>query len=308
MDITIRNLFGWSVANLLILSGFVRRRIKKTLNNQCIVVLYFHKPSAKEFESCIRWLKKNKFNFLSASDLDKISQKEIPFPRGSVILTVDDGWKSNEANVVEIANKHKVPVTIFISTEPVEEGAYWWSYLLKARQQGLIYSPVKSLKKLANDDRLSKVNEIKELISLQREAMSVEQVKNTSVSPYVTIGGHTHTHPILINCDDQHVYHELKISRQKLESWIGKEVPYFAYPNGDYGQREIEILRKLNYRWAFTDQPSYLTPDFLNNNLVLPRFGFLEGASFAENICRIVGVWKPIMQKFNPLLFLKRFR
>lgn len=308
MDITIRNLFGWSVANLLILTGFVRQRIKKNLNNQCIVVLYFHKPSEKEFESCIRWLKKNKFNFLSVSDLDKISQKEIPFPRGSVLLTVDDGWKSNEANVVEIANKHRVPVTIFISTEPVEEGAYWWSYLLKARQEGLNYSPVKSLKKLANEDRLSKVNEIKERISLQREAMSVEQVKSTSVSPYVTIGGHTHTHPILINCDDQQVYHELKVSRQKLEAWIGKEVPYFAYPNGDFGQREIELLKKLNYRWAFTDQPSYLTPDFLNKNFVLPRFGFLEGASFAENICRIVGVWKPLMQKLRPLLFLKRVR
>ncbi len=306
MKITLRNLFGWTVANLLILSGYVRRRIKKTINSQCILAIYFHQPSKKEFEFCIRWLKKNKFKFLSSSDIDRILKKEIPFPKGGVLLTVDDGWKSNEKNVVEIANQYQVPVTIFVSTEPVEEGTYWWSYLNKARKGGLVPKPLKSFKKLPNGERVSKINELKESITLKREAMNIEQIKNTSASPYITIGGHTHTHPILVNCDDKDVYNELAVSRKKLETWTGKEVSYFAYPNGDYGDREIEVLRKLNYKLAFTIQPSYLTPDLLMNNYVLPRFGFLEGASNAENICRIIGVWKPLMQKLTALVPFKK--
>jgi peptidoglycan/xylan/chitin deacetylase (PgdA/CDA1 family) len=132
-----------------------------------------------------------------------------------------------------------------------------------------------------------------------REAMTVEQVKMVANSPYITIGAHTQTHPILINCPETQVYEELKGSRQKLESWIGKEVAYFAYPNGDYSRREIKNLKNLNYRLAFSTQPKYLTPALLRETFTIPRFAFLEGASTAENICRMTGVWQPLMQKLS---------
>lgn len=305
MKVSIRNLFGWVVANMLIMAGSVRREKKRALNTACILSIYFHKPSKKEFEHCIRWLQKNNFNFLSIQDLERIIHKEIPFPKGGVLLTVDDGWQSNESNIVEVANRYCVPVSLFISTEPVEEGNFWWSYLLKAKQYGLKHFSKKALKKVTNEERLLQINAIRKEISLEREAMTVNQVKSTANSKYVTIGGHTHTHPILINCNDDHVYHELSISRQKLESWTGKEVPYFSYPNGDYSMREFKILKNLRYRLAFSTEPKYLTPDLLNDNYNLPRFLFLDNASFAENICRIVGIWQTLMPKFRFSGFIK---
>lgn len=147
--------------------------------------------------------------------------------------------------------------------------------------------------------RLGILQEIKKKIFPGRDAMTVEQVIAASGSPYVTIGSHTQTHPILINCNEMQVYEELKYSRRKLELWTGKEVVYFSYPNGDYGRREVQILKTLDYRLAFSTQPQYLTPELLNDSLTLPRFGFLEGASEAENICRITGVWQPMMVKFR---------
>jgi len=303
---SIRNLSGWFVATILIMSGSVRRAIKRALNTECILSIYFHKPSKKEFEHCIKWLKKNNFNFLSIQDLERVIQEEIPFPKGGVFLTVDDGWQSNESNVVGVANRYCVPVSIFISTAPVEEGNFWWSYLLKAKQYGLKHFSKKTLKKVPDEERLLQINAIKKEVSLEREAMTVNQVKSTADSKYITIGGHTHTHPILINCNDDHVYHELSISRQKLESWTGKEVPYFSYPNGDYSMREFKILKNLRYRLAFSTEPKYLTPDLLNDNYNLPRFLFLEDASFAENICRIVGIWQTLMPKFRFFGFIKR--
>jgi poly-beta-1,6-N-acetyl-D-glucosamine N-deacetylase len=295
-----RNLSAWFVANLLILLGFVRQAVKRAMNGEFILSVYFHKPSKEEFESCINWLKKNKFHFLSTSDLDVIIQNGHPFPKGAVILTVDDGWQSNEANIVEVANKYGVPVTIFVSTAPVEEGTYWWSYVHNGLANDVKkHTSKKELKKIPNKERLIKVEELKKGVFLKRDAMTIEQVKYAANSKYISIGGHTHTHPILINCNDDEVYSELELSKQKLESWINKKVICFAYPNGDYSKREMQVLQELDYHFAFCSEPRYLTSDIVKDKYILPRFGFLEGASFAENICRITGVWKTFKRNFN---------
>lgn len=293
----LRNVLGYLAANTFIMAGLVRQARKKALNSKCIISLYFHKPDKNEFEFCIRWLKKKGFRFLSPYDIEKIIKGEMPFPTGAVCITVDDGWQSNVKNVVEVANKYEVPVTIFVATTPAEEGSYWWSYVLKAQKEGLIRFTKKELKKMPEEKRLGILQELKKKVTPARDAMTIDQVKAVSGSPFVTIGSHTETHPILINCQDQQVYEELKASRQKLESWTGKEVAFFAYPNGDFSQREIKILNSLNYRLAFCSQPRYLTPELLKENYTLPRFGFLEGASSAENICRITGVWHSMMTK-----------
>lgn len=300
-----RNLLGCLVANAFIMAGFVRYATKRALNTECILSLYFHKPAKNEFECCIRWLKAKGFRFLSPHDIEGIIKKEIPFPKGAVLLTVDDGWQSNVTNVVEVANTYKVPVTIFVATTPAEEGAYWWSYVQQAKKMGTIRFSKNALKKMPERERFGILQELIKKNFPGRDAMTVDEIKSVSASPYITIGSHTQTHPILINCDDTQVYNELKLSRQKLESWTGKEVAWFAYPNGDYSRREIQLLRTLNYRLAFSSQPKYLTPELLKDNFTLPRFGFLEGASLAENICRMTGVWQPIMLNLPHHGFLK---
>jgi peptidoglycan/xylan/chitin deacetylase (PgdA/CDA1 family) len=295
MKKSFRNLLGYLVANIFITAGIVRYATKRALNTPCILALYFHKPGKTEFEFCIRWLKKKGFRFLSSHDLERIIKEELPFPKGAVLLTVDDGWQSNVTNVVEVAELYKVPVTIFVATTPVEEGAYWWSFIRQANQMGVTRLSKKALKKMPEEKRLGILKEIKKKVVPGRDAMTVDEIRTVSASPYITIGAHTQTHPILINCQEKQVYDELIGSRKKLESWTGKEVVYFAYPNGDYSPREAQILESLNYKLAFSSQPNYLTPELLKDNFTLPRFGFLEGASFEENICRITGVWQPIM-------------
>lgn len=198
----------------------------------------------------------------------------MPFPEGGVLLTVDDGWQSNVTNVVEVANRYEVPVTIFVATTPAEEGVYWWSYVQLANQLGITQVTKKQLKKIPEEERLCILQEIKKKVIPGRNAMTVDQVKSIAASPYITIGSHTQTHPILINCRENQVYEELKGSRQKLESWTGKEVAWFAFPNGDYSRREIQMLTTLNYRLGFSTDPKYLTPDRLHDRFILPRFSF----------------------------------
>ncbi|WP_299701322.1 polysaccharide deacetylase family protein [uncultured Pontibacter sp.] len=299
MKITVRNICSWLIASLLIIFGVVRRARMKAMRGDYILSLYFHKPTKEEFEKSVRWLKHKGFTFLSPADVLDIIRENLELPKGAIIITVDDGWQSNESSIVEIANKYCVPVTIFVSTEPVEEGAYWWSYLNVAEGTPLVVPSKATLKRMHNNDRLSIINDIKKYRSIEREALTIEQVKQAACSPYVTIGGHTHSHPILINCEDEDVVEELKISKRKLETWMHKEVDFFAYPNGDYGQREMVVLRNLGYKLAFSSKPQYLTKESLKDYFELPRFGYLEGASFAENICRMVGIWQPLVQKLQ---------
>lgn len=291
MYISFRNIIAFLYASLLIFSGFVRRARKKAMRGDFILSIYFHKPSKKEFEGIIKWLIKKKFTFLSFTELKKVIDGELPFPKGAVLLTVDDGWASNESNIVDVANKYKVPVTIFIATQAAEEGVFWWSYVKEAKKRKMGYPSSEELKKVPDQDRLDLVNEIQNKISLPKETMSMDQIRRIEKSDFITIGGHTHSHPILPNCDEEHIHHELSLSKVKLETWINKEVDTFAFPNGSYSDSVVQILKSLNYKLAFANYPKYYMQGDLKNNYLIPRFGFLERASLVENICRITGVW-----------------
>jgi poly-beta-1,6-N-acetyl-D-glucosamine N-deacetylase len=299
MVVNLRNGLCWLLASLLILLGFVGRALRRVKRGEMVLSVYFHNPTKKEFEACVKWLKSKNLSFLRLEDVDRIIQEGAPLPKGAVLLSVDDGWMTNEENIAEVANKYKVPVAIFVSTEPVEDGNYWWSYARDAKRRKISCLPVNALKRMPNRGRLLEVAKLKELIHLKREALTIAQVKRIAASAYVTIGGHTHTHPILINCTDKQVYEELLHSKKKLEQWTGKEVAYFAYPNGDFGVREVQILQQLDYRLAFCNEPRPFTPHELQNPYLLPRCGYLEGASFAENICRMAGIWQPLVRKFK---------
>ncbi|MBS9524253.1 polysaccharide deacetylase family protein [Litoribacter alkaliphilus] len=297
MKKNLRNVVAFPLAKLLIKLGFVKRALKKAKEGNFILSVYFHNPSKVEFEKTIVWLKSEGMTFISPEQLEEIIDNNLELPKGAVLLTVDDGWQSNEENIVEIANRYQVPVTIFFSTEAIEEGTYWWSYFLKADRKG--YPSVQQLKKVSNNERMATLEKIKGSVTLEREAMTLDQLRNTSLSKFVTIGAHTHTHPILTNCDDEKAFEELRLSKEKLENWIGREVKYFAYPNGNYGVREVYMLETLGFKMAFANNPAYLNKQNMYKKMEIPRFGFLEGATFEENMCRIAGIWHSTTNKMK---------
>jgi hypothetical protein len=51
------------------------------------------------------------------------------------------------------------------------------------------------------------------------------------------------------------------------------------------------MVESAGYRLAFTTRPSYLTAENIKEKYRLPRFEVLKDVSFAENICRMSGVW-----------------
>lgn len=292
MNKKIRHINASAVAFFLIMTGFTKRVKRKAKRGDFILSIYFHSPSKPLFEFCIKWLKKNGFRFLSQQDILAISQKKMPFPNAGVVITIDDGWKTNEKNIVGVANKYEVPVTIFISTDPIENGNFWWPSIHAALKLKLTDRSVQDLKQVPNKEREEIFQKIQEVVQLPREALTINQVKEIVQSKFITIGSHTISHPVLINCKDEKSYIELKLSKEKIEGWINSSVNYFAYPNGDYSKREIQYLKDIGYALAYTTEPAYLTGQKLKHVYELPRFCIFENISKAEAICRILGIWQ----------------
>lgn len=301
MKKTFRNTFAALFAYLISGLQLDKRAIKQLLNSESILPLYFHNPSKEEFLTSIKYLKNNGFNFIGLEDFEKIATGKLPFPKGSVFITVDDGWASNYENMVEVAENEKVPITIFATTEAIEEGNYWFNYAKKATKLALGYPSKESLKKHSNSDRLIIMEKIKNEVSLDREAMSISQLQIIDKLHFVRIEAHSHIHPILPNCTDSELKADVIKCKELLENWLNRPVTSFAYPNGDFGEREMALLKNSGFILGFGNSPSILSPAHLQNLFGIPRIGFLEGASRVENQCRMLGIW----HKYTFRLFKK---
>lgn len=292
MEFNKRNIAAYFLSKYLILSGKVNKVTERAKKGEFILSVYFHDPSKQLFESTVRWFQKHGYRFLSTDDVAAIADARQPFPEAGVVLTVDDGWRGNKENIAAVAHQYKIPVTIFASTSPIANGGgYWWSYIAAANTRGLIPDSVHSMKKLPTPERERIVEDVKKKVKLEREALTIDELKEISRNGAVSIGSHTVTHPILTKCSDEQSSKEIAESRRILKEWLGTSVEHFAYPNGEFGEREIKFLKDSGYKTAYTTNPQYLTAEHFENLFTLPRFDVLENISFTENICRMTGVW-----------------
>lgn len=80
-------------------------------------------------------------------------------------------------------------------------------------------------------------------------------VINMLNSGTVELASHTASHPILINLSDKDLDCELQDSKRDLETFSGRTIHSFCYPNGlsgDYDERTILAVDKAGYSMAFT--------------------------------------------------------
>lgn len=300
MLLTARNIFASMLANSLLMTGALRRSRKRALSAPIIISMYCHDPRPRFFERTVKWLLKKGFHFISVHELAAIAMGEVAFPKGAVILTVDDGWRNNRKSIVSVANRYRIPVTIFVSTEPVITGnAYWWSYISRARSAGMPTPTIEALKKVPNDERVKIVESVKPAIPIGRQAFTIKELREISRPGFVSIESHTITHPILTMCSDQKARIEIVQSKKAIESWLNKKIIAFAYPNGDFSDREISYLQDSGYQLAFTTSDGQITPENINDQFRLPRVDIIDTISFSENLCRITGLWFDLKNKLK---------
>ena len=103
--------------------------------------------------------------------------------------------------------------------------------------------------------------------------ITTEQLVEMSRDPRVTIGSHGCTHIKLNECDDAQARYEICESKKKLESIIGKQVFAYAYSNGVASKRDIKLVKKSGYKYAFGVRPRKCNAiSLVVDRFVLPRY------------------------------------
>jgi peptidoglycan/xylan/chitin deacetylase (PgdA/CDA1 family) len=98
------------------------------------------------------------------------------------------------------------------------------------------------------------------------------EVAILAASPWVEIGAHTVSHPVLAGLSSDAQLGEVEASREVLQELTGNPVHSFAYPYGDatdYSATTVGILREAGVRLACTTTPNPVVP--ATDPLRIPR-------------------------------------
>jgi peptidoglycan/xylan/chitin deacetylase (PgdA/CDA1 family) len=167
-------------------------------------------------------------------------------PPKPLVLTFDDGWRGNY-DLLTVFRKYGITPTIFICSGIVGTSRqFWWSAVDDAGE-------AQRLKTVSDTDRLEALSArgyVETADSPERAALSRSEIEEMCAT--VDFQSHTVYHPILTRCDDARSWHEISDCREMLQRDYGLDIFAFAYPNGDYSDREVRFLADAGYRCAVT--------------------------------------------------------
>ena len=209
-----------------------------------VTILLYHNPKAELFKRHVEYLIKH-YNLIPLDRLVAgIYNKDWSgIPPKSLVITIDDGFKDNY-NLLEICKEYNVYPTIYLCSHMVNTNRSFWF------KTG--FNDIQRLKKYDNNILLKVLRDKmqyeprKEYAS--RQALNFEELRE--MMPYVDFQSHSRFHPVLTTCEDKECLEEIKGSKEALEALLNNKIEHFAYPNGDYGNREIEFLKKCGYKSA----------------------------------------------------------
>ncbi len=104
--------------------------------------------------------------------------------------------------------------------------------------------------------------------------MSWDQIKELDKEDFVHIGNHSHTHEYLVDRNSQEISKDLNKSISIFKKNLGYNSHFFSYPFGEYSIKFKEIVKELNFRFAFGQHSGVI--DETKDLLELPRFPINE--------------------------------
>lgn len=237
----------------------------------------------------MQYLRKH-FTIVSLDEAITLMGKPEERKAPMAVITFDDGASGNYRVLLPLIKSMNLPVTIFVATRQIHEQAgYWFDRLINAlqrketinldlRSRGLgdyvinrrrgaqnwkeIERLLVDLKNMPPDIRIDAVSYILGRTGEDAQSgfaqilpLSIQELKELAACPLVTVGAHSHCHNILTQLPDDQMRDSVVRSKELLESWTGKAVEYFAYPNGDYDDRVAKIVREAGFKCAVATTP-----------------------------------------------------
>jgi peptidoglycan/xylan/chitin deacetylase (PgdA/CDA1 family) len=218
--------------------------------------------------------------------IDRYLKTDI-WPRGCVILTIDDGYRDMYEHAWHELRKRNLPATFFVTTGFVNDNLWLWpdrlEYVLRNAQPSK-YSIEMGGKEIAinlethgsiagiwkvfsdycisvNDKlRISFIDTIEKTLAVTRPSVPPPEYSPVSWSQLremqadgIEIGGHTVTHPILSKLDIDSLDGEVSVCRQILQEGLSAPIQTFCYPNsgpGDINEDVLSAVFRAGYKGA----------------------------------------------------------
>jgi len=201
-------------------------------------------------------LKKRGFDFITFKDLANGVKVKKP-----IILTFDDGYEDNRLNLLPLLKKHQAKAVIYCLGDRSIQSNIW-------------------------DERLGEP---------RANLMNDSQIKECHDSGLIEIASHGLKHQHLPSLNEADADEEFKLSKKNLEQLINEKIVSFAYPYGDYGEREEVMAYEAGYDFAIgtVNGPLKLTDNYyaIRRIQIFPnegKLGFWKKTSgFYLRLCKL---------------------
>jgi peptidoglycan/xylan/chitin deacetylase (PgdA/CDA1 family) len=235
----------------------------------------------KSFKEQIEFLCQN-FEVIPLSLIAECIKKREPFPKNSITITIDDGYKDNYLLAYPILRKYRVPATIFLTTSYIEGKQTPWEakvsfaishtslkelsldgigkFNLEGERKRYIARKfiIKRLKNVSEKRKNALLEKIFEICgvkiptNLGKELMlSWDEIREMNENG-IEFGVHTVHHPELTNISLREAKWEIEESKREIEEKLGKPVIAFAYPSGVYNKEIVQLVKDAGFLCAVT--------------------------------------------------------
>ena len=257
--------------------------IREFVQRKKVTIILYHNLKPEQADKHFKILK-SKYNIISLKDyIKKRKLGKDNLPSKSLIITFDDGYKS-VYQLKSILKKYKIHVTIFLCSRIVGTNRhFWWDYDIdKNKREYLKNIPDKKRLEILRKLGFEEEKEFEDRQTLSKD--EIEEMKNI-----VDFQSHTMFHPILPNCNTERAYEEISQSKIDLENNYGLKIYALSYPNGNYSEREITIVKEAGYECAVTVDLGFNSK---NTDLFrLKRICIDDVADVDELLVTVSGLW-----------------
>ncbi len=210
-----------------------------------VAILGYHDFSETEQQTAMR-IRTSKFReqmqtirdlglaVIPMSDFIAWKNGEKAIPAKSVVITIDDGWKSVYTDAYPILKEFGYPFTIFIYKDYLDGGS-------KAMTTTMVKDMLKHRATIGSHS------------TTHPYPQAVKKYQKTGVQEY-----------------DKFLEVEMRESKRFLEQQFKKNIPLYAYPGGFYTDEMLTKAEQVGYSHLFTVQPGKVNRDLPNN--LLPRY------------------------------------
>lgn len=176
------------------------------------------------FDAQLEYLQKN-YNLISLQEFIEARRDKRPLLPYSVVLTFDDGKRNFFTVIAPLLHSRNMPATAFVIADNTDKS--------------LIKYDFERLSSWSPEDDYADISweEIKALLEKQK----------------ISIGSHSHTHPVLTELPSEEAKDELINSFKDIAANTNlREIP-IAYPHGQTSEEVIKLAESVGYTCGLTN-------------------------------------------------------